>query len=295
MGQRVTGSSTYAIAVLGGGAIGSRVAARLAAAGHNVQLLDPSDDARSNAAETGLRAHPQSGGWMRDIDVVVACLPGPDQIRTAVLGDDGLAGNTTASLKLYVEMSTCDLAVAVEVQEWCSDRGAAYVAAPVCGKPPTASLLVGCDPEHRMRWKGLLGTVADTLVDAGSAQDAITLKLLNQYVVLATQTALVAALDHMNTRGWSLQRTAEAMSHCTARGNVLDTLRKRVSGADDGSGSTALAYKDLQLVDGHFATTDDATPPMLTSLVNAFGQAVGAGKGGLPSWRGTSTSSDLPS
>lgn len=281
----MTDTERRTVAVVGAGAIGRPVATQLVTAGHTVAVLDVSEQARAAARADGLTAHARAGQWLRPVEIVVGCLPGPPEIRAALFAAQEVAGTAGWGPEVYVEMATCGVEMVEETRAWCASRGTTYLAVPACGKPPAATLLAGGDPGMVERHRAFLEAIATTVLDLGTAADAMTMKILNQYALLATQTALVEAVEQMAARGWEPRRTAEVLTRCTVRGNVADMLLRRIAGIDRGAGSVALAHKDLTLVDAEVEAAGARRPVFLDPLLATFGATIAAGGAARPSWQ----------
>jgi 3-hydroxyisobutyrate dehydrogenase len=82
--------SGQVIGVLGLGRMGLPIAARLAAAGHAIVGFDVDPARRALAEERGVRTATDAGAVASSADVLVTVLPGPLELRAALLGDTGL-------------------------------------------------------------------------------------------------------------------------------------------------------------------------------------------------------------
>lgn len=103
------------ITFIGIGAIGLPMAQQLIAADFHVTGVDPSAGRREEAAAQGLRVEPTPAS-AAEADVVVCMVATPEQLRTAVLGDDGLLGRMRDGAVLLV-MSTVGPHVVQEVAD----------------------------------------------------------------------------------------------------------------------------------------------------------------------------------
>ena len=132
------------IAVLGTGKMGSAIASRLSGAGFQVVLWNRT---RSRAEALGfgsVAATPVSA--VRDADIVVSSLTGPEAVRAAYLGPVGALA--AGAGRHFVEMSTAGPALVAELAGHVRAAGATLVDAPIIGAPPlvregAAAILVG--------------------------------------------------------------------------------------------------------------------------------------------------------
>jgi 3-hydroxyisobutyrate dehydrogenase-like beta-hydroxyacid dehydrogenase len=156
-------ASLPAVALLGTGKMGSAVAGRIAGAGFELTLWNRTRS-RAKALEIGTVADSPAAA-VRDADIVVSSLTGPEAVRAAYLGPNGALAH--AEGKLFVEMSTAGPDLVSELAAAVEAAGASLVDAPVLGAPPAvaqgaAAVLVGGSAEDVQRATqvlSLLGTV----------------------------------------------------------------------------------------------------------------------------------------
>jgi 3-hydroxyisobutyrate dehydrogenase-like beta-hydroxyacid dehydrogenase len=156
-------ASLPTVALLGTGKMGSAIAGRIAGAGFELTLWNRTRS-RAKALEIGTVADSPAAA-VRDADIVVSSLTGPEAVRAAYLGPNGALAH--AEGKLFVEMSTAGPDLVSELAAAVEAAGASLVDAPVLGAPPAvaqgaAAVLVGGSAEDVQRATqvlSLLGTV----------------------------------------------------------------------------------------------------------------------------------------
>ena len=94
-----------AVAVAGLGAMGSRIAARLVAAGHEVIVWNRSADKAERLAELGVITATTPAEAASHSEVLITMVTGPVALRAVTEGPDGVVSGAGASLTV-VEMST---------------------------------------------------------------------------------------------------------------------------------------------------------------------------------------------
>lgn len=124
------------IGVVGLGAMGSRIAIRLARAGYHVTGYDPDPDAALLVAAEGCEVA-DSPRTVADVaEIVITSLPSPRVLREAVTGDTGVFhGDAVEGL---IELSTVGPPTAAEVAGTLREVGIWCVDAPVSGAPAGA-------------------------------------------------------------------------------------------------------------------------------------------------------------
>lgn len=122
------------VGVLGLGRMGRPIAMRLRDAGHPVCAFDPLE-----RAPLGVVAAADEGAVARGSDVLVTILPGPRELREAMLGTGGaLQGLAPGSC--WLDLTSNDPRVAAEVAAAADSRGVLSVGAPMAGGPSDAAL-----------------------------------------------------------------------------------------------------------------------------------------------------------
>jgi 3-hydroxyisobutyrate dehydrogenase-like beta-hydroxyacid dehydrogenase len=208
---------------IGLGIMGSRMAANLAKAGHELTVHNRTRE----KAEAWVAEH---GGAVADTpahirgEVVVTMLVDGPQVEEALLGQDGAARAAEEGM-VFVDMST----IGAEAARAIGDRVPAFVDAPVTGSSPkaedgTLTIMAGGAEEHVKRAWPLFEAMGEVIVHAGPVGHGQQIKVINNAVAAANTSTL-----------------AQALLVGKATGVDLDAL-VRVMGAGSG-GSAMLALK----------------------------------------------------
>ena len=139
-------NGTARIAILGTGKMGSAIAGRLADGGFKVILWNRTRE-RAEALGIGTVADTPAAA-VRDADVVISSLTGPEAVRSTYLGPDGAV--SAGAGKLFIEMSTAGPDVLPSLAADVVAAGGRLVDAPIVGAPTVmragqAAILVGGD------------------------------------------------------------------------------------------------------------------------------------------------------
>jgi 3-hydroxyisobutyrate dehydrogenase-like beta-hydroxyacid dehydrogenase len=208
---------------IGLGIMGSRMAANLAKAGHELTVHNRTrETAEAWVAEHGgtLAAGPAE---VRG-EVVITMLVDGTQVEQALLGEGG-AATAAEEGTVFVDMST----IGAEAARSLGERLEAFVDAPVTGSSPkaedgTLTIMAGGAEEHVRRAWPLFEAMGEVLVHAGPVGQGQQIKVINNAVAAANTSTL-----------------AQALLVGRATGVDLDALVK-VMGAGSG-GSAMLALK----------------------------------------------------
>jgi 3-hydroxyisobutyrate dehydrogenase-like beta-hydroxyacid dehydrogenase len=200
-----------ALGFVGLGAMGSRMARRLLAAGHAVTGYNRTPDrARALAAE-GLRVAASPRAVAASSDVVFTMVTDDAALRAVALGEAGIVGGLRPGATL-VEMSTVSPAVVREIAPLVEARGAALLDAPVSGSTITveqgqASIQVGGDAAALDRVRDYLAAIgpggithvgplglAKTMKIATNLGLAVQMLAFSEAVVLAEKSGIARAV-----------------------------------------------------------------------------------------------------
>lgn len=174
---------TQNVAVLGMGAMGSRVATRIAEAGHHVTVWNRSPAAAEQLAATSdsiaqaLSARDAAAG----ADVVISMVADVDASRSLWL-DPETGVLAVAGSAVVVEASTITRAWATSLSEAADTAGVSFLEAPVVGSRPQADagalfVLAGGDADVVERARPVVEAYAGAIRHVGPAGTAATLKL----------------------------------------------------------------------------------------------------------------------
>ena len=186
------------LAFLGLGAMGSRMAANLAAAGHDLAVWNRTADRASSLASSGARVAATPREAARDAEFVVAMLRYDEASRAVWTAPETGALSGMPAAAVAIECSTLSLAWTQELAAACSARGQAFVDAPLAGSRPQAEaksliFLAGGEPGPVERVRPILLQTGATLHHVGPAGTGMAVKLAVN-TLFATQVAAMAEL-----------------------------------------------------------------------------------------------------
>jgi 3-hydroxyisobutyrate dehydrogenase/2-hydroxy-3-oxopropionate reductase len=188
--------------VLGLGAMGSRIAARLLDGGRRVVVWNRTPERADAVVRRGAETAQTPASAVEGVDVAVTMLADPDALFAVVQGPDGLAAGLRPGQTL-VEMSTVGPAAVASVRDVVS-AGVAVVDAPVLGSIGEAEsgslvIFVGATDEDATRLQPLLAELG-TPLHVGGAGAGAAAKLVANSTLFGSLTVLGEALalaDHL--------------------------------------------------------------------------------------------------
>jgi 3-hydroxyisobutyrate dehydrogenase len=186
------------VAVLGAGAMGSRIAINLVKAGHRVTVWNRTADKAMLLRESGATVARSQRTAVADSEFVVAMVRDDDASRAVWL--DPAAGALAAMPRgsIAIESSTLSPDHVRHLAERCESGGIGFLDAPVVGSRPQAEAahlvyLIGGDAATLARARLVLSAASDTLHHVGPAGSGTILKLAIN-ALFGIQVAAVAEL-----------------------------------------------------------------------------------------------------
>ena len=128
---------------VGTGTMGNPMARCLIEAGHRLTVHDVRREATANLCELGARWADTPYAVAKASEVVFTSLPGPAEVEKVVLDSSTgiLAGLGPGGA--YIDMTTNAPSVCRRIAAVCRARGVAPLDAPVSGRPPGMTIMVG--------------------------------------------------------------------------------------------------------------------------------------------------------
>jgi 3-hydroxyisobutyrate dehydrogenase-like beta-hydroxyacid dehydrogenase len=225
-----------------------------------------------------------SAAVARASEVVFTSLPGPAEVEHSALDPVNgiLAGLQQGGA--YIDMTTNSPAVAQRLAEACAARGVDMLDAPVSGRPPTMTVMVGGDEAVFARYRPLLAAMAGNIFYVGGAGAGCTAKLVTQYL---GYTNFIAALEGMligAKAGVDLGVLAQIVPVSAGASRTFDNIPRSVlPGSFIAGGTLDIVAKDLDLACG--LAREVGAPAHLGLLAHdvlSRAQAQGWGQEGFP-------------
>ncbi|HEX3830479.1 MAG TPA: NAD(P)-dependent oxidoreductase [Solirubrobacteraceae bacterium] len=184
--------------IIGTGAMGSRMGARVQQAGDSIVGYDRDGDC---LAASGLTAAASVGELVADVDVVLMSLPDSTIIEQVVLGEDGVRAHARAG-QVVVDLSTGSPESTKRIHAALGERGVAYLDAGISGGAKAAeagalTIMVGGEAEPLEQVRPVLECFAAKIFHMGDSGAGHVTKLLNNFLngiaLAATAEVMVAA------------------------------------------------------------------------------------------------------
>lgn len=267
------------IAFLGLGRMGRELAAHLVEDGHEVTAWNRTAAAVEGLVELGARGAATAAEAVRDAEVVVTALFGPDAVREVVL-DQSLPVPAGA---LWIDVTSISPADAEAFEAWAGAAGIRFAHSPVVGSLAPAraralGVLLGGSAEAIAAARPVVSTwaAADRLREYDTAAKAATAKLVANLSLAVAMQGFVEALRLGRSGGLSTDEVLEALDKTTlsaikdVKGNNV-----RTGSYGDTQFSASLLAKDARLM----LHTSELPLPALTAVFQSLTDAARAGHG----------------
>jgi len=214
------------VGFIGLGIMGSRQAANLVRAGHQLQVFNRTREtaerwAEEHAAEVA--GSPRAAAEGADA-VITMVVDGP-QVEAMLLGEDGaVAGASDGTL--FIDCSTIAPEHARRLGATLRERGHGFVDAPVTGSAPkaqdgTLTIMCGGDPADMERARPLLEAMGQLIVHAGEVGQGQAVKVISNSVTAVNCATLAQALVVGRRAGVDLDSLVEVMGAGSANSTML--------------------------------------------------------------------------
>lgn len=236
------------VGFIGTGTMGQPMVRCLLAADHAVTVYDLRRTATDALCDLGARWAASPRAVAATSAVVFTSLPGPPEVEQAVLdpAQGLLAGLQPGSA--YIDTTTNAPAMARRLAEACRAQGVAVLDAPVSGRPPEMTMMVGGDAATFATYQPLLACMARHLFHVGPTGTGCIAKLVSQYLGYTNFIAAAEGLLIAAKAGVDLETLAHIIPVSAGASRVFDNFPRTVfRGSFASSGSLDIVAKDLTL------------------------------------------------
>ncbi len=241
------------VGFIGQGAMGSRMAARLVAAGHDLMVFDRLREATRPLAQRGARVAASVKALAAGVDVVFSSVTDDAALEQVMLRSDGaLAGARPGTT--VIDMSTVSPRMSRRLQESARAKGVAVLDAPVSGSTPQAEqgqlvIFVGGEEDVYQRCQPLLAVLGSKTLYMGPGGSGTTMKLCANTLLGLGVQALAEAFALGEKGGLSRQRLVEVLGETAV---VSPSQKSKLENARKGEYPAAfplrLMFKDFGLI-----------------------------------------------
>jgi 3-hydroxyisobutyrate dehydrogenase len=236
------------IGFVGTGTMGTPIAGCLLSAGHALTVHDRCPEATAILCAQGATLADTAFAAARDSDVVFTSLPGPAEFETAMLEPESgiLAGLRSGAA--HIDLTTNAPATIARVGEACRQRGVELIDAPVSGRPPAMTVMVGAAPATFVRYRPLFDAIAANVFHVGPSGAGATAKLVTQYLGYTNFIASIEGMLIAAKAGIDLDTMARIVPASAGQSRTFDNIPRGVfPGTFAAGGTLDTVAKDIAL------------------------------------------------
>ena len=262
--------------------MGNPMARNLLKAGHDLAIHDVRRGAGKSLEDAGAHWVDNPKAVAARSEVVLTSLPGPHEVESVVLGDNGVFAGLGDGLG-YVDLSTNSPATMRKIAEIGKEQRLHVLDAPVSGGVigacnATLTIFVGGKREDFTRFQPLLRCIGENTVYMGRAGAGSVTKLVNNTMMFINLMAACEGLAMGAEAGLQPNALYDVITTSMGQSMALDRHVQFALRGEAMRSSIESAAKDMHL--GLELALKMGTPSKLTSLVDdAFTQMCDAGLG----------------
>ena len=272
------------IGFVGTGTMGTPIAGCLIKAGHMLAVYDRREGATAELRKQGALPADTAFAAARDSDVVFTSLPGPTEFEAAMLEPQTgiLAGLRSGTA--HIDLTTNAPKTIARVGAACLARGVDLIDAPVSGRPPAMTVMIGASDAAFVRYRPLFDAIAANVFHVGPSGAGATAKLVTQYLGYTNFIASIEGMLIAARAGIDLETLAKIVPVSAAQSRTFDNIPRSVfPGTFAAGGTLDIVAKDVELACQ--LARDVGAPASLGALASDLykrAQAQGWGQDGFP-------------
>ncbi|MFO1202785.1 MAG: NAD(P)-dependent oxidoreductase [Tabrizicola sp.] len=227
---------TRPIALIGAGAMGGAIGARLVTTGTALTIFDLDPTKVAALTDLGATAAPSAAAAATGARAVILSLNAPRIVRAAVFGAGGVAEGAAPGT-LIIDMSSIDPEATKALAEDAKAKGLRWVDSPLSGGIPKAAtgeltLMQGGAPEDVAEAQAVLAKVASNQTRMGGPGAGQTTKLINQVLCGLNFMAVAEATALAEAAGVDAQMIPKALRGGRADSAILQEYMPRFATRD---------------------------------------------------------------
>jgi 2-hydroxy-3-oxopropionate reductase len=227
---------TEGVALIGAGAMGGAIGARLVTTGTKLTVFDPDAAKVAVLVAQGAVAAASAAAAATGARAVVLSLNAPRIVRAAVFGPHGVAEGAVPGT-LVIDMSSIDPDTTRALASEAADRGLRWVDSPLSGGIPKAAtgeltLMQGGTEADVAQAQAVLARVASNQTRLGGPGAGQTTKLLNQVLCGLGFLAVAEATALAEAAGVEVGKIPQALKGGRADSAILQEYMPRFAARD---------------------------------------------------------------
>ncbi len=264
------------VAFIGLGAMGSRMAMNLHAAGHSLRVFNRSKEKTKQFADKGIEVCDSPAAAAKGAEFVCSIVSDDIATREVMLGAAGVIGAAAAGT-IILDSSTNTPAMSREAAKAAAAKGVIYLDAPVSGSLAQAQgkelvILVGGDKAAFDKAQPLLMAMGRMVRRIGDTGAGATLKLINNMLSASLTAAIAEAAQVAEAANLDRDATMEVLNEGAAGSRLMKTKLPKIFKRDF-SAQFQLELMDKDLRYFLALAQEQDRPAPIASLVRSQYQA----------------------
>src|SRR6185503_19650170 len=229
------GESMSTVAFIGLGAMGSRMAMNLHAAGHSLRVFNRNRERTRQFSDKGITVCDSPATATQGAEFVCSIVSDDAATRDVMLGPDGKGGivGAAAAGTIILDSSTNTPAMSREVAKAAAAKGVFYLDAPVSGSIAQAQgkelvILVGGDKGAFDKAQPVLGAMGRMVRRIGDTGAGATLKLINNMLTATLTAALGEAAQVAEAANLDRDAAMEVLNEGAAGSRAMKTKLPKI-------------------------------------------------------------------
>ena len=246
-------SNTTKLGYIGLGAMGSRIAARLLAAGYEVSVFARNPSTRAALQAKGATGCDSVAELARSVHVVLSCLSDDEAVRDVYFGPGGVLASAKSGT-IVIEMSTILPATSRELASKASRAGVQVLDVAISGSTPaaeqgTVTLLAGGNPDVFEASVPIFKAIASKYFHLGPSGAGTTMKMVVNAILGIGMQAIAEAAAMGEKAGLSREILLQVLSQTAVIAPAhVGKLSKAARGDYSPQFPLALMNKDFRLI-----------------------------------------------
>ena len=234
------------IGFVGTGTMETPIAGCLIRTGHSLSVYDRRPEASAALCAQGAVRADSGFAAARDSEVVVTSLPGPAEFEAAMLEPQTgiLAGLRPGAA--HIDLTTNAPKTVARVGEACRSRGVELLDAPVSGRPPAMTVMIGASDASFAKYRPLFEAIAANIFHVGPSGAGATAKLVTQYLGYTNFIASIEGMLVAAKAGIDLDILARIVPVSAGQSRTFDNIARGVFPGTFAAGGLACTFSQAK-------------------------------------------------
>ena len=240
------------IGFIGLGNVGGKLAGSLHRNKFDLTVHDLDAAITDQFKSKGVKIAKSAGDLVKNVDVVITCLPSPKICSDIMLDENGILKNISKD-KIWIEMSTTDQKEVIRLGKLIAEKNAIALEAPVsggCHRAATGNIAIFVGGERKTFEKVLpiLTCMGRKILHVGELGSASILKVITNYLASVHLAALGEAWTVAKKHNLDLKKTYEGIKISSGNSFVHETESQVIlNGSYNINFTMDLVEKDMSL------------------------------------------------